>query len=191
MKTRIITALVCIPLMILVFLCLPIWGIGLVVGVICAGSARELLRCVFRECPKRVYASCMIIAFLMPVLYSLGYEGGTGFTFSLFFIMSCEFMASYIGKKKVNFEMVAVSILAGAVMPMMFGTLVRLGRIESIGRTLLFLPFIAAFPAMWAPTLWASSWADISWPRSCPPRKPWKGLWAAFCSAWYLPLSLV
>jgi len=145
MKTRIITALVCIPLMILVFLCLPIWGIGLVVGVICAGSARELLRCVFRECPKRVYASCMIVAFLMPVLYSLGYEGGTGFTFSLFFIMSCEFMASYIGKKKVNFEMVAVSILAGAVMPMMFGTLVRLGRIESIGRTLLFLPFIAAF----------------------------------------------
>ena len=145
MKTRIITSAVCIPMMVALFLWVPLWALGLVVGAICAGSARELLRCVFKDCPKRVYASSMTVAFCIPVLYSMGYEGGTGFTFSLFFIMSCEFMASFIGKKKVNFEMVAVSILAGAVMPMMFGTLVRLGRIESIGRFMLFLPFIAAF----------------------------------------------
>lgn len=145
MKTRIITALVCIPLMILVFLFVPMWGVGIVVGVICAGAALELLRCVFAHAPKRVYASSMIVAFLLPFLYSLGYEGGMGFSFTLFFLMSCELMASYLGKKKVSFEMVAVSILAGALMPMMFGTLVRLGRIETIGRPLMFLPFIAAF----------------------------------------------
>lgn len=144
MKTRIITGTVAALLMIIIFVCLPIWCIGIIAGIVCAGAARELLRCVFKECPKRVYASCMLVAFLMPLLYSLGYEGGIGFTFSLFFIMSCEFMASFIGKKKVNFEMVAVSILAGAVMPMMFGTLTRLGRIEIIGRAMLFLPFIAA-----------------------------------------------
>ena len=99
MKTRIITSVVCIPMMVALFLWVPLWVLGLVVGDICAGSARELLRCVFSECPKRVYASSMAVAFCIPVLYSMGYEGGTGFTFSLFFIMSCEFMASFIGKK--------------------------------------------------------------------------------------------
>ena len=147
MKTRIITAIVGIPLLLLLILAAPLWLFGVGMGAICAIAAYELLHCALGSTPKRLYISSILCAFVMPVMFALGLEfsWGVGVLLLLFFVLSVELMISFTGKRRITLEMVAVSMLAGGVMPLMLSTLARIGLIEGVGRVRMLLPFVIAF----------------------------------------------
>ena len=148
MKTRILTALAGIPLLIYVLLFSPLWVFGIAMGVICAIAAYEMMHMALGKTPRRLYFSAMSCAFAMPVFFSLGVEfsWGVGMMLLLFFILSVEQMATITGTTwRINLEMIAVTMLAGGVMPMMLSTLARIGLIEEVGRWRMALPFVIAF----------------------------------------------
>ncbi len=147
MKTRIITALVGLPVLIYLLLWAPLWLFGAAMGLVCTLAAYELLHMALGKTPRRLYVSVMLCAFVLPVMFSLGLEfsWGVGVLLFLFFLLSVEQMVSYSGRWRINLEMIAVSMLAGGVMPLMLSTLARIGLIERVGRVRMMLPFVIAF----------------------------------------------
>ena len=147
MKTRIITALVGLPVLIYLLLWAPLWAFGVAMGLVCTLAAYELLHMALGKTPRRLYVSVMLCAFILPVMFSLGLEfsWGMGVLLFLFFLLSVEQMVSYSGHWRINLEMIAVSMLAGGVMPLMLSTLGRIGLIEKVGRVRMMLPFVIAF----------------------------------------------
>ena len=147
MKTRILTALVGLPLLIYLLLWAPLWLFGAAMGLICALAAYEMLHMALGKTPRRLYVSVMLCAFILPVMFAVGLEfsWGVGVLLFLFFLLSVEQMVSYSGRWRINLEMIAVSMLAGGVMPLMLSTLARIGLIEKIGRVRMMLPFVIAF----------------------------------------------
>lgn len=147
MKTRIITALVGLPVLIYLLLWAPLWLFGAAMGLVCTLAAYELLHMALGKTPRRLYVSVMLCAFILPVMFSLGLEfsWGVGVLLFLFFLLSVEQMVSYSGRWRINLEMIAVSMLAGGVMPLMLSTLARIGLIERVGRVRMMLPFVIAF----------------------------------------------
>ena len=53
MATRIIVAVIAVPLLFAIIFFAPLWGFAVVVGLISAGAAWELLRCIDEKMPKR------------------------------------------------------------------------------------------------------------------------------------------
>ncbi len=147
MKTRIITALIGLPILIYVLLWAPLWLFGIVMGIICAIAAYEMLHMALGKTPRRLYVSVMLSAFLLPVIFSQGLEfsWGVGILLFLFFLLSIEQMVSYSGHWRITLPMIAVSMLAGGVMPIMLSTLARIGLIPGVGRVRMMLPFVIAF----------------------------------------------
>ena len=147
MKTRIITALVGLPVLIYLLLWAPLWAFGVAMGLVCTLAAYELLHMALGKTPRRLYVSVMLCAFILPVMFSLGLEfsWGVGVLLFLFILLSVEQMVSYSGHWHINLEMIAVSMLAGGVMPLMLSTLGRIGLIEKVGRVRMMLPFVIAF----------------------------------------------
>ena len=145
MKTRIIVAVVGLPLLLAVIFFAPVWAYGIVVGAIAGISAWELLRAVGGVTP-RMQAVTSISAYAIPFLSTL-YDAGAVFTvmvFLLFAYMLCELMHSVSHEKGLKLETVAMCILAGAVMPLMLTSLVKLAQREQ-GVVYALLPFVAAF----------------------------------------------
>ena len=145
MKTRIIVAVVALPLLLAVIFFAPVWIYGIVVGAIAGLSAWELLRAV-GGVPSRMAWVTSGSAFLIPFLSTI-YDAGAVFTvmvFLLFAAMLCELMHSVSHEKGLKLETVALCILAGAVMPLMLTSLVKLAQREH-GIAYALLPFVAAF----------------------------------------------
>lgn len=147
MKTRVLTAAIGIPLLLLLVFAAPIWAFGIIWGVACMIAAYELLHCALPDAPKRIYASSMVCAFFFPVSFSMGFEirWSIWIILLLFFIFSLELILSFHGEKRLTLEMVALSMLAGVILPMMLSTLARIGREPFSGRARMFLPFVIAF----------------------------------------------
>ncbi|MBR6113991.1 MAG: phosphatidate cytidylyltransferase [Oscillospiraceae bacterium] len=147
MKTRIITAAVGLPVLLVLLLAAPLWAFGTAVGVICTIAAYELMHMALGPGPKRMYISTMLCALAMPVAFSLGVEfsWGVGMLLFLFFLLSIEQMVSYSGRWRITLSMIAIAMLAGGVLPMMLSTLLRIGLIEKVGRVRMLLPFVIAF----------------------------------------------
>ena len=147
MKVRIITAAVGVPVLLALILFAPLWGMGIAIGALCAVAAWELMRCSLGETPKRIYVSAILCAFCLPMMFSFGLQmtAGVGALLFLFFVLSLELMISFNGKRRITLEMVAVSMLAGAVLPLMLSTLIRVARVEDAGRVRVLVPLIVAF----------------------------------------------
>ena len=75
MKTRIITALIGMPIIVAVVLSAPLWASGLMLGVLCAIAALELMRAVEPGLQKRRAFWPMLSAFVMPLWLSIRGSG--------------------------------------------------------------------------------------------------------------------
>jgi len=145
MLTRIIVAVIGLPLLLAVIFFAPIWAYGIVVGIIAGLSAWELLRAV-GGVNRRMHIISSLFALSMPILSTV-YDAGAVFTvmvFLLFAAMLCELMHSVSHEKGLKLETVALCILAGAVMPLMLTSLVKLDQ-RPAGAVCALLPFVAAF----------------------------------------------
>ncbi|MGN1002426.1 MAG: phosphatidate cytidylyltransferase [Oscillospiraceae bacterium] len=146
MKTRVIVAVIAVPILFLIILFAPGWVLGLVMGLIAAGAAWELMKCAAGDAKPRMLIYTALAAFSIPFFDSFFDAGKVYETvmFALFALMFCELMWSFRGEERMKLETVLLSLLAGAVMPTLIGGIVRLGLREN-GVVYVFLPFIVAF----------------------------------------------
>jgi phosphatidate cytidylyltransferase len=147
MKTRILVSAVALPLLVVVVCFAPLWSFGAVVGAVAAVAAWELLRCVETGIRRRVLIYTAVSAFAIPFWRSFGLEadGTPVVVFLLFAAVFCELMWSFKNEQTMDFETVTTVLLAGAVMPLLLSSLVRLGLPEDTGRVTALLPFVVAF----------------------------------------------
>ncbi len=146
MKTRIIVAVVGIPILFLIIFLAPVWALGILVGVIAGRSAWELLRCAEHDMPRRMRWVTSICAGLVP-LASVFFPAGRVYELSLFVLfvyVFCELMLTFRRETPMALETATVTLLAGGIMPVLISAIVRLGLREH-GPVYVVLPFVTAF----------------------------------------------
>lgn len=146
MKTRIIVAAVGIPLLLLLIFLAPLWAFSILVGVISAGAAFELLRCVGPEMPLRfkLYASAVGLAVPIACAFAESSVIINSAIYLLTFVMFAELMLSFRREERIELKTVLQVIFAGGIMPLLLAALVRVG-LRDNSAVYLLLPFVAAF----------------------------------------------
>ncbi len=145
MKTRIITAAICIPVMLLVLLVAPEIVGAVVLGILLAiGSYEFLYRTGLVRHVRMVAYSCLA-AFLLSIW---SYYGGINAYLLLglivyFMLLFSEVMMDHV---KVPLEWVGLCALGGFVIPYLLSALVRI-LITANGRFFILVPFTVAFLA--------------------------------------------
>ena len=143
MKKRLITAAILIPLLVLVVLVAPkivaaiVWGLLMMVGVYELLYATGLVRH-----PRLVLYSALM-AFAISLWSYFGADRGVALLglLVLWVLLFSEMMANHV---KVGTEMVMECFFAGAVVPYLLSSLIRILGLSS-GRYLIPIPFVVAF----------------------------------------------
>lgn len=146
MKTRVLVAVVAIPILVVIIFFAPLWLTAAVVGLISAGCAWELLRCTDLDLPVRMMIYVAVSGFSVPFSLIFFEAGQVYFTvlFALFAVMFCELMLSFRDGQPLALESVTNALLAGGVMPVLLSSIVLLGQREYSSLYML-LPFVVAF----------------------------------------------
>ena len=143
MKTRLITAAVCIPLLLLVLLVLDKVVAAVLWGALLSISAYELLYStgLVRE-PRLVIYSC-VAAFAVSIwsYFDAIHAFGVLLVIVYMGILFSEMMHAHV---KVTFDKIAMCAVAGLVMPFLLSSLIRILMLK-IGRYVIVIPFIIAF----------------------------------------------
>ena len=125
MKTRILAAVVLLPLLLLFILFLPKFLTALLFCVMCAIGAKELLRGTGLVKHTRFVTYGMIMAFFvsfwssMWTVYTLVLLG----VFSMFCVLFAELL---IFHKEIKIEELALTFMAGFVLPFLLSAVVRI-----------------------------------------------------------------
>ena len=143
MKTRIITAAVLLPLLLVIVLALPKLITALLLAACAAIAAYELLHRTELIRHGRMVVYSMITAFAVPVWCYFGSPHAWGMLLVLVFVTAlfAEMMGNHI---KIGFDQVAICIVAGLLVPYLFSALIRI-HITEYGRHMILIPFMLAF----------------------------------------------
>ena len=143
MKTRIIAAAVLVPVLLLLVLVVDKSIAAVVMGLILAIAAYELLyrtKLVMR--PRLVIYSCAMAFLISMWSYMEAVHAYFMLLVILFFIlMFSEMMMDHV---KVRIEMLGLCFIAGVIIPYMLSALVRILTMN-LGRYVILIPFIVAF----------------------------------------------
>ncbi|MBE6943074.1 MAG: phosphatidate cytidylyltransferase [Ruminococcaceae bacterium] len=140
MKTRILAAAVLLPLLLLFLLVLPKICTAVLFSAMAAIGAYELLQGTKLVTHKRLIVYAMISAFIVPIwsffgcVYAFALMGILVFTALLY-------MELLLSKGKLPYTQVAVTFMAGIVVPFMLSAVVRIFATEK-GIYLVFIPFV-------------------------------------------------
>ena len=143
MLVRILSAVLLLPLLLIVLLVLPSFYTALLVAAMAAVAAYELLwgTGVLKKVRPIIYS--MIMAILVVLWSYFGRPVNMIMPAVLIFtiFLLAEVMADH---EKVSFQMICVCFAAGLVIPYMFSALVCL-RMRSDGKILVLVPFLLSF----------------------------------------------
>ena len=143
MKQRLVSAAVLLPILGLVIWVLPKIIASILLGVMSAIAAYELLFGTGLVRHTRLVAYCMAAAFLISIWSHFGMHQGWGMLGLLIFLCALfgEMMHNHV---KVRFEKLCLCIMGGLLIPYLLTSLVRiLG--TYMGRHTIIIPFILAF----------------------------------------------
>jgi len=143
MKTRLISAAVLLPVLFLTIWVLPKIVAAILVGIVAAIAAYELLYCTGFVRHIRLVAYSVVAAFLMSLWSHFGAPHEWGVLGMLVYICALfgEMMHNHV---KVRFEKLCLCIAAGLLFPYMLSAIVRiLG--TYVGRYTILIPFLLAF----------------------------------------------
>ena len=146
MLQRVIVSVVAIPIIFCIILFAPPVGLGILMGLVAARCVWEFLYCTEREAPIRISVYAAVCAFGIPLLSSLFDPGivTAGFSCLLLTLMGSELIWSFRKKTTMEFETVAVTMLAGIVIPLLLSGVVRLATRENGSVSALFV-FLVVF----------------------------------------------
>ena len=144
MKTRVLTAAIALPLLLIIVLALPKVIAAVVFGLLCAVAAYELLTATGLVKNMRLVIYSMVMALLVALWSYFGCSqvwavaGILVFSLALF----AELMINHI---RLRFEKIAVCIAAGVLVPFLFSGVIRIHAVEGTGRFFVLIPFLIAF----------------------------------------------
>lgn len=143
MKTRIITAAVLLPILLVIVLALPKLITALLLAACAAIAAYELLHRTELVRHGRMVIYSMVVAFAVPVWCYFGCHRAWGLLIVFAFVGALfgEMMGNHI---KINFSQVAMCLVAGLLVPYLFSALIRIHVME-YGRHMIIIPFMLAF----------------------------------------------
>lgn len=143
MKTRLISAAVLIPVLLLVIWVLPKIIAAILIGVMAAIAAYELLYRTSMVRHVRLVAYSMIAAFLVSLWSYFDMNHAWGMLGLLLFlcVLFAEMMINHV---KVRFEKLCLCVVGGFLIPLLLTSLVRILGTYS-GRYTIIIPFILAF----------------------------------------------
>ena len=153
-KTRIIVAAVGIVILLAAIFLLPIWAMGVVMGAIAGCAAFELYGATVPESRVKSLKSpffrirCYVTAAgaLIPFLSSVSnpWISALCVAFFVYTLSFGEVMLSFRGGEPIHFSAATSALFAGAVMPFMQASVVRLGLNEN-GWAFIIMVFVATF----------------------------------------------
>ena len=144
MKTRIMTAAIAVPLLLIIILALPKIFAAILFGFMCALAAYELLMAVGFGKNIRLVIYSAVMALLVALWSYFGCSQVWASAGLLIFsaVLFTEMMLSHI---KLRFEKIAICFVAGVVIPFLFCGLIRIHTVDGSGRFFVLIPFIIAF----------------------------------------------
>lgn len=143
MKTRIIAAVALLPLLILLVVLAPRFCTAILFGLMAAIAAYELLKGtgIVPELRLNIYSVLSAFWCCLWCGLNIGYAWLLLGILIFWVLLFAEMM---LGGMKLEFRKVAVSMVAGIVLPLLLGAIVRIHSTE-YGRHFIFVPFIMAF----------------------------------------------
>ena len=144
MKTRILTAAIALPLLLIIVLALPKIFTAILFGLMCVLAAYELLTATGYVKNIRLVIYSMVMALYVALWSFFGCSQVWGVLGVLLFAIALftEMMVSHI---KLRFEKIAICFAAGALLPFLFSGLIRIHAADGTGRFFIMIPFIVAF----------------------------------------------
>lgn len=143
MKTRILAAAVMVPVLLLVVLALPKWVAAVMFAVMLAIAAYELLyrTGLIRNALMVVYSCIAAAGFSIWSWMGAVPAYGTLLLLVLLVGLFSEVMRDHV---KVRFSHVGLCLIAGAVLPFLLTSLIRIHNLK-LGRYLIMIPFVVCF----------------------------------------------
>ena len=144
MKTRVITAAVLIPVLLLLLMAAPTIVTAVVWGLLMGIAAYELLYCTGLVQERRLVLEAAVMAFGVVIWSHYGAIHAYGQIGLMIFaaVLFAEMMLSHV---KITFDKVCMCIAAGFVVPFLLSSLIRILVMNRIGRYIVLIPFIVAF----------------------------------------------
>jgi phosphatidate cytidylyltransferase len=146
MKTRIIVAVIFVPLLFIVLFFLPAIAITALVSAIAAIASFEFLKAAGAKDRMRLRIYAAVSAAIIPLSVWLG-EGERIFRVILYLLTAvifAEAVFAYKNENKITLGHVTATLFAGAVIPFFMSSLISLKLLEA-GKFYVLIPFIAAF----------------------------------------------
>ena len=144
MKTRMITAAVLIPVLLVVLYLFDHWVTAWLVAAMVAIAAYELLYNTGLVRHVRMVISSAVAAFAVPLWYFYGI--GQGWTvLAVLAFVALLFGEVMLSHTKVQFEKVAYCVFAGLIIPNALSAIVRVLVGHQDGQFMVIIPFILAF----------------------------------------------
>jgi len=143
MKTRVITAVVLLPLLLLVVLAAPKIFTAILFAAMAAVAAYELLSGTGLVKHPRLWIYSCLSAFWC-VLWSGLSIGHAWLLLGILLFWVAVFAEMMASDMKLGFEKCAVCFAGGVLLPLLFGAVVRLHAMEQ-GRFFILIPFVLAF----------------------------------------------
>ncbi len=143
MKMRLIAAAVLIPVLLVILLLAPAMVIAILLGIVCAIGAYELMAATAGIKHLRLLAYTMLMAFLLPLWCFGGMVHWQALAGVLAFA-ALLFGEVLLSHGKLEFNKLSVCLAAGLLIPYLLSALIRIVG-DGSNRALLFIPFILAF----------------------------------------------
>lgn len=143
MKTRVITAAVLVPLLLLVLFAAPKIVMVILFSLLCAFSAIELLYNTGLVKHFRLVIYTVVIAALVPVWCYFGMNKAWALAAILLF-MVLLFMEAMLSDMKLRFYRICICLAGGLLIPFLLSSLVRI-IMPGNGRYVILIPFVVAF----------------------------------------------
>lgn len=143
MASRLLVAAIGIPLLLALLMLCPTICLALVIGLLSAIAAYELLGATHYLERKSLLAASMLLAFLTPFWFYYDCNiivGAFGMLIFLIFLFSIAFASG----EAVRLGHIGAAVLGGMVIPAMLSTMLLLADMEH-HRYFILLPFISAF----------------------------------------------
>ena len=143
MKTRIITAAVCVPVLLVVLLALPTWATAWLFAAMSAIACYELLHRTELVTHLRLVIYSCVSAFAIPLLGHYNIPAGWSVLVFVVYIvlLFSEIMLSHT---TVEFDKISMCAFGGIVIPYALGAIVRILDMK-MGQYLVLIPFVLAF----------------------------------------------
>ena len=144
MKTRVITAAVLIPVLLLLLMVAPTIVAAIVWGLLLSIAAYELLYSTGLVQEPRLVVHAAVMAFAVSIwshyeaIHAFGLIGLMIFIGVLF----AEMMLSHV---KITFDKLCLCAVAGCVIPFLLSSLIRILVMNRVGRYMVLIPFVVAF----------------------------------------------